>query len=160
MKKMLAILLAMWMVLSTVSFAAAEGETTISLWTFPVWSMDGSFEAELIAAFEAANPNIKVVLTTIDYQAGDDKLNAAIEAGTGPDVLFESPQRLNKYGANGKLVALDDLFTDALKADIGNEATLGNLGNGALHGHQPRPVDILRRDSVCQSGGRSLLDDG
>lgn len=128
MKRFLTILLALALLFSTTALAETN-VTTISLWTFPVWSSDGSFEEELIAAFEAANPGIKVELTTIDYQAGDDKLNAAIEAGNGPDILLETPQRINKYGSEGKLVALDDMFTDDVIADISNQAMIANLGN-------------------------------
>ncbi len=129
MKRFLALLLTTMLIVSSMSFAVAEETTTISLWTFPVWSTDGSFEAELIAAFEAANPGITVELTTIDYQSGDDKLNAAIEAGTGPDVLLETPQRINMYGTEGKLVALDDMFTDEVLADIASQDIIPNLGS-------------------------------
>ncbi|MEG0639490.1 MAG: extracellular solute-binding protein [Clostridia bacterium] len=131
MKKLLAILLAMVMVFSMVSFAAAEAQTTIRLWTFPVWGTDGTFEPEIIAAFEAANPGVKIELTTIDYQAGDDKLNAAIEAGTGPDVLLETPQRMNKYGLNGKMAPLDDMYTEEVLADFSapDLMTIASLGN-------------------------------
>jgi multiple sugar transport system substrate-binding protein len=156
MKKVLSLVLTLAMLLSMTAFAQAEATTTINLWTFPVWSNDGSFETELIAAFEAANPGIKVQLTTIDYQAGDDKLNAAIEAGTGPDVLFETPQRINKYGANGKLIALDDLFTDELKADIMNQAILPNLGNNGHMWTYPESITAhcmaINLDQWTESG--------
>ncbi len=99
MKKVLSLVLTLAMLLSMTAFAQRKPRPPSTCGRSRCGSNDGSFETELIAAFEAANPGIKVQLTTIDYQAGDDKLNAAIEAGTGPDVLFETPQRINKYGA-------------------------------------------------------------
>ena len=45
----------------------------------------------LIAAFNEANPDIKVTVTPINYQDGDQKLTSAITSGSGPDIIFEAP---------------------------------------------------------------------
>ena len=102
-------------------------KTTITWWAFPTFGAGeqaGVYEKEVIAAFEEANPDIKVELTTIDFTSGPEALTAAIEGGTAPDVLFDAPGRIIEYGNAGKLVKLDDMFTDEFVADVDNEALI------------------------------------
>ena len=111
---------------------AASGDTVeITWWAFPTFAQDadkpaGTYEAEIIAAFEAKNPGIKVNLETIDFTSGPEKITAAIEAGTVCDVLFDAPGRIISYAQNGKLVKLDDMFTDDFVKDVDNEALLNS----------------------------------
>ena len=107
--------------------AAPAGAVEITWWAFPTYAQDadkpaGTYEAEIIAAFEAKNPDIKVNLETIDFTSGPEKITAAIEAGTVCDVLFDAPGRIISYAQNGKLVKLDDMFTDEFVKDVNNEA--------------------------------------
>lgn len=79
--------------------ATAEGMTEITWWAFPTFTQDGdnpagTYEQEIIDAFEAKNPDIKVKLETIDFTSGPEKITAAIEAGTVCDVLFDAPGRI------------------------------------------------------------------
>ena len=108
---------------------AAGGTTEITWWAFPTFAQDngapaGTYEAEIIAAFEAKNPDIKVKLETIDFTSGPEKITAAIEAGTVCDVLFDAPGRIISYAQNGKLAKLDDMFTSDYVKDVNNEALL------------------------------------
>ena len=98
---------------------APAGGVEITWWAFPTYAQDadkpaGTYEAEIIAAFEAKNPDVKVNLETIDFTSGPEKITAAIEAGTVCDVLFDAPGRIISYAQNGKLVKLDDMFTDEI----------------------------------------------
>ncbi len=65
-------------------------------------------------------------LETIDFTSGPEKITAAIEAGTVCDVLFDAPGRIISYAQNGKLVKLDDMFTDEFVKDVNNEALLNS----------------------------------
>ena len=93
---------------------AAESEAApveISLWTFPVgeWGNEATVNG-WIEAFNAEYPNITVKVEYLDYQAGDDKLNTAIEGGQAPDLIFEGPERLiAQYAARGLLLDISDL---------------------------------------------------
>ena len=112
-----------------------NGTTTITFWAFPTFFQNGSnpvgtYEQEQIKKFEAGNPGIKVKLETIDFKSGPDKIVAAIEGGTAPDVLFDAPGRIIDYGKKGKLVNLNDMFTDALKKDFGNPALIAACSDG------------------------------
>lgn len=116
--------------------AAAESKaeggkvTEIVWWAFPTYTQEnasdgiGTYEQKIIDAFQAKNPDIKVKLETIDFKSGPEKINAAIEGGTICDVLFDAPGRIITYGKNGKLVKLDDMFTDDFVKDVNNEALL------------------------------------
>lgn len=112
--------------------------TTITWWSFPTLGTDGAAEKELIAAFEAANPDVKVKLEMIDFTSGPNKLTAAIEGGAAPDVLFDAPGRIIEYGRNGKLVSLDDMFTSELKADVSSAALLEACSDGTTYWMYPQ----------------------
>ena len=138
MKKLIAMLLALVMVLGlcacTVSQAdpteppveGSEGgepaatTTEITLWTYPIggWG-DQAVVADLIANFEAANEGIKVTVEYLDYTNGDDKVNTAIEGGAAPDLIMEGPERLvANWGAKGLMVDLSDLIDDTDVAEL------------------------------------------
>ena len=49
-------------------------------------------------------------------------------------VLFDAPGRIIEYGKNGKLVSLDDLFTDEFVKDVNNDALVNACkGNGTTY---------------------------
>ena len=104
----------------------SSGKTEITWWAFTVFTQEkandgvGTYEKEIIKAFEKANPDIKVKLETIDFKSGPEKITTAIEAGTAPDVLFDAPGRIIQYGKNGKLAELNDLFTNDFVKDVNN----------------------------------------
>ena len=104
----------------------SSGKTEMTWWAFPVFTQEkvndgvGTYEKEIIKAFEKANPDIKVKLETIDFKSGPEKITTAIEAGTAPDVLFDAPGRIIQYGKNGKLAELNDLFTNDFVKDVNN----------------------------------------
>lgn len=74
----------------------------------------------------------------IDFTSGPNKLTAAIEGGAAPDVLFDAPGRIIEYGRNGKLVALDGMFTSELKADATSAALLNACSDGTTYWMYPQ----------------------
>ena len=152
MKKLIAILLALVMVLSlgactvttvdeTPTTTVPQGDTntgdantdtdpvaedvSITLWTYPIggWGTDSTVQ-ELIAGFNAVYPNIHVTVEYLDYSAGDDKVNTAIEGGAAPDIIMEGPERLvANWGEKGLMVDLSDLL-DATDIEEINPAAL------------------------------------
>ena len=152
MKKLIAMLLALVMVLSlaactveeapvateapvveTEAPAAGNEETEpagpavaneITLWTYPIggWGKQETVDA-LMAAFEAET-GIKVTVEYLDYTNGDDKVNTAIEGGAAPDLIMEGPERLvANWGEKGLMVDLSDLLDETDIAEI-NPAAL------------------------------------
>ena len=104
--------------------ADAAAATEITLWTYPIgnWGDQATLDA-LLADFEA-NTGITVKVDFLTYADGDDKVNAALEAGTAPDLIMEGPERLvANWGAKGKMVDISDLIDDTDKAEL-NPAAL------------------------------------
>ena len=90
---------------------AAGDPVEISLWTYPIgkWTDEATVSA-LLADFNAAYPNITVKVEYLDYTNGDDKVNTAIEGGQAPDIVMEGPERLiANWGAKGLMVDLKDI---------------------------------------------------
>ena len=148
MKKIIALLLALVMVLSLAACsvetveepapteapkadapaatepAAPAAATEITLWTYPIggWGTQETVDA-LMAQFEA-DTGIKVTVEYLTYADGDDKVNTAIEGNAAPDLIMEGPERLvANWGAKGKMVNIADLYDDTDKAEI-NAAAL------------------------------------
>lgn len=120
MKKIFAMALALCMIFALCAVPAHAEATEISLWTYPIgkWGTQADVDA-LIKAFNEAYPDIKVNVEYLTYSDGDDKVNTAIEGNAAPDIVMEGPERLvANWGAKGKMVALNDLWTDEAKADI------------------------------------------
>ena len=102
----------------------AAAATEITLWTYPIgnWGDQATLDA-LLADFEAST-GIKVKVDFLTYADGDDKVNAALEAGTAPDLIMEGPERLvANWGAKGKMVDISDMIDDTDKAEL-NPAAL------------------------------------
>ena len=154
MKKILAMLLALIMVLSLAacSVEKAPEETKapvaennnnetpaetqapqaekveISLWTYPIGNwVDEATVASLIADFNAVYPNITVKVEYLDYTNGDDKVNTAIEGNQAPDIIMEGPERLiANWGAKGLLVDLKDLVPAGTYESVAATCTSAN----------------------------------
>lgn len=89
MKKMTALFLSLLLVLT---MTAALAETDITLWTFPIGDWGNSEKVdEMLAAFNAVHPDIKVTVEYLDYTNGDAQITTAIEAKTTPDIVMEGP---------------------------------------------------------------------
>ncbi|MDO5035166.1 MAG: ABC transporter substrate-binding protein [Actinomycetaceae bacterium] len=89
----------------------ADGVTTIDFWSnHPGSSKD--LELELIAAFEAENPDIKVKLTDAgkNYEEVAQKFNAALSGGQVPDLVVASDVTWFNFALNDQLAPLDDLL--------------------------------------------------
>ena len=92
---------------------SGEGSVAINLWSFNIGGFTESSNWDsIIAAFNEEHPEITVNVTAINYQDGDQKLTTAISSGTGPDIIFEGPERIvGNYARNGLMVDLADLWT-------------------------------------------------
>ena len=101
--------------------APSGGVTEITWWAFPTFGVDTGYEQEVVDAFNAAHPEIKVKVEYIDFTSGPDKLTAALTSGTAPDILFDAPGRIIEFGEAGYLVPLDDMLEE-LKGDLTSQS--------------------------------------
>lgn len=126
MKKLLALLLALLMLLSLAGCGkqAQEDEESavieLTLWTFPAgdWGDPAAVET-LLTQFNSVYPDIHVTVQCLDEATGDDKLSTAVDGGVAPDILLAQPNRLIKaWGAEGMLADLSDMWDDADKHEV------------------------------------------
>ena len=91
---------------------SSSGAVELNLWAFNIGGFtDASNWDSIIAAFNEQNPDVKITVTPINYQDGDQKLTNAITSGTGPDIIFEGPERIvGNYAREGLMVDLSDLW--------------------------------------------------
>lgn len=126
MKKLLALLLALLMLLSLAGCGkqAQEDEESavieLTLWTFPAgdWGDPAAVET-LLTQFNSVYPDIHVTVQCLDEATGDDKLSTAVDGGVSPDILLAQPDRLIKaWGTEGMLADLSDMWDDADKQEV------------------------------------------
>ena len=126
MKKVLSIALALLLVLGLTAVAkpASADATEITLWTYPIGNWGNEEVVKALTDAFTAETGIAVKVEYLTYADGDDKVNTALTAKKGPDLLMEGPERLvSNWGVNGYMVNIADLFDDQDKAEI-NAAAL------------------------------------
>ncbi len=108
---------------------------SITLWTYPIgnWGDEATVK-ELTDAF-TAETGISVTVEYLDYTNGDEKVNTALAAGEGPDLIMEGPERLvADWGASGYMVDLSDLLDDTDISEISEAALAACYGDdGAVY---------------------------
>ena len=137
--------------LATIAFAgAASAQTTIELQRFfgacdADWGENTDVSAavgecgiitSLVNAFEAANPDITVNVTTVEW-AGYDQLNAQLASGAAPDVVSMHYSVISDYQTRGLLDPVEDLlaaegvapdsFTNASRAGVTKDGQMYGL---------------------------------
>ena len=135
MKKLLSIALVLLLVIGLVACTKEPTETKtetkteaapteITLWTYPIGNWGKEEEVKKLTDAFTAETGIKVKVEYLTYADGDDKMNTALTAKAGPDLVMEGPERLvSNWGSNGYMVNIADLFDDQDKAEI-NAAAL------------------------------------
>ena len=137
MKKLVSLLLTMAMVLSLVSFAAADDATTLELWC--IWSNDSESNKapflQTLEAFKAAYPDITVNVTLYDASEFDSIIKTAVAADEAPDVFYYNAGGVMKAFVDGdKLAVFNDYIADGT-ADRIIEGTLANMTfDGNIYG--------------------------
>ncbi|MDR0366613.1 MAG: sugar ABC transporter substrate-binding protein, partial [Bifidobacteriaceae bacterium] len=89
--------------------ASGGGDVTL---TYGVWAQDETMQ-QLIDAFEAKNPGIKVELTVDPWTEYWTKLQVGAEGGTAPDAFWMLADRFQVYADGGQLLPLDEAIAEA-----------------------------------------------
>lgn len=89
--------------------AAAQEPTTITYFTFSAAPDHLEDLDQMIAAFEAANPTVKVKVETAPFDQYFTKLQTLIAGGTAPDVFELNYENFVSYAAKGALLDVSSL---------------------------------------------------
>lgn len=99
--------------------AAPAAASEISVWVYPVGGWGDETRVRPLVDKFTAETGIKVNLEWLAYADGDDKVNAAITAGNAPDIVMEGPERLvANWGVNGHMVDLSDMLDETDRSEI------------------------------------------
>lgn len=117
--------------------------------TIEWWALSGGggaednrkiFRDEVIAAYEAQNPNVKINLTILENEAFKQKVKLAVQAGNPPDLFHSWGGGVMVDYANAGM--LRDI-TSYVKSDLSKKIGIGALGvygyNGKYYG---APYDL------------------
>ena len=143
MKKFLAILMALCMLLSLAACGEKpddDGVTTIRFWQAGGDTADAaSIMRLLLDKFELQNPGIKVEYQAIPWSNDPHTIfQTGIAGGDIADVLIVGSPLDFQLAGNGQILALDDLMDESLKNDISevlmNECIYTGNGNAEMQG--------------------------
>lgn len=135
MKKPLGILLALCLLLSLFLPALAEEPVTITFWHTYGDAETPLLESDIIPAFEAANPGIKVNAVRQDSGNFNQMLVTAFGTGVVPDVARVDITKTSAYAKLGGIVAMDGIEGfEALKATVLEGPLSTNLYDGHYYG--------------------------
>ncbi|MGK7927509.1 MAG: ABC transporter substrate-binding protein [Spirulina sp.] len=86
---------------------AADGREEIEFWTMQLQPKFNNYFNELIAEFEAENPEVKVRWVDVPWTAMESKILTAVSARTAPDVVNLNPVFASQLAARNAWFDLD-----------------------------------------------------
>ncbi len=144
MKKALALILAAAMLISMMSFAAADEKTVLTMWCIATESDANrpAYEAA-IAAFETAHPDIDIQWEAFENQSYKTKIKAAMsDPSTLPDIFFTwAGAFLGDFVDAGNVFCLDETYPE-FAASL-PEVMLQNASYGGKHYGVPLTMNIV-----------------
>ncbi|MBO2515938.1 MAG: hypothetical protein CW338_01490 [Clostridiales bacterium] len=124
MRKLIALLLAVVMVLSLAVTCAAEEHTSdveLTFWAVSKWNgiygteadgQTGDWERYMAEKFHEMYPNVTINVEVYDTKNGPAVMASAIAAETYPDIVHDANTRLMQYSNNGFLVPVTEYMTE------------------------------------------------
>lgn len=130
MKKLFIVIIAMVMMMTLISSAAAETELTF--WHTYSEGEEKVFLEQVLPAFEAANPDIKVNPIRMPYEGLNEQIIAAVAGGAAPDLVRMDITWVAQFAKLGALLPIDqmegfdEVFTDALPGPMATTVYKGS----------------------------------
>lgn len=104
---------------------AAQSQVTIQWWDFPRgWAPPGSSEApnawneEIAKQYMAENPNVTIEFTGVSWGDGPQKLDVALAANEGPNLMYGYPALFGKMLSLDALAPIDDYVATLDEQDV------------------------------------------
>lgn len=130
----LTLLLAMTFVVSGRGPVAAQDSGTITLWHGWTGAEADTLNNQILPAWQAANPNVKVNVLAVPFDQLKNKYQTEAATGGGPDLLIGPADWVGELASADLIKPLDDMVTaDTLSAYV--PAAVDALkSNGKLYG--------------------------
>lgn len=111
-------LLSSWLIScgSASNQTADAGNAEVEFWTMQLSPKFDDYFNQLIADFEAENPNTTVKWVDVPWADMETKILAAVSANNAPDVVNLNPNFASQLAAKGAWLTLDDRLSEAEKA--------------------------------------------
>ncbi|MFJ6574161.1 sugar ABC transporter substrate-binding protein [Streptomyces sp. NPDC091292] len=122
--------------------------------TLTVWAMGGEGDnlPKLAKDFEAANPGVRVKVTSMPWNAAHDKLAGAVAAGTTPDISLVGTTWMPEFARSGALDPVPSLVDTSKFFPAAMEpVTVGGKVYGVPWYVDTRPL-FYRSDLAQQAG--------
>ncbi len=123
---------------------SASGESknvTMTFWHNSTTGEGKEYWENTVAAFEEANPGVKIEIQAIQNEDMDGKLQNALQAGDAPDIFMaRGGGKLADVVHAGQVMDLTDKISAETKAAVGDAALQAFSVDGAVYG---MPVAIL-----------------
>ncbi len=164
-RTLLALSLALALLLSGAGLSALAEETTITMWTFLDPTKTSGREVTLktiIEKFEAANPQVKVVVEAQAWDTLTAKFMAANVSGNAPDLIWVNSEDMGSVLGAGALEPFENLFmkdwTQADLADVTDSFWAYGAGDGAHYqmGFSRNYVGVLYRKDLLEKAGYTV----
>lgn len=98
---------------------SSDGKVTLTFWQNSTTGDGKQYWEDTIAAFEKANPNVKVEMQSIQNEEMDGKLQTSLNSGEGPDIFMaRGGGKLADVVSAGQVMDITDGLTDETKSAL------------------------------------------
>ncbi len=155
MKRFLALVLSLLLVLGMVPHSFAEEQVSLEFWTLALQPTFTDFIQSLIDKYEAAHPNVTIVWQDLPWDGIQDKFLTQTAGGNPPDVINIWSQLALTYAGKDALLNLEEIITEEQKGIYLDAAyNSARLGDGvyALPWYATPNVAVYNKALLEQAG--------
>ncbi|WP_375340936.1 ABC transporter substrate-binding protein [Lyngbya confervoides] len=133
----------------------ANGKPEVEFWTMQLQPKFNDYFNNLIAQFEQENPEISVKWVDVPWEAMQNKILAAVQSKTAPDVVNLNPDFASQLAGRNAWLNLDDQVSaeekDQYLPSIWQASTLGNQSFG-FPWYLTSRIAIYNQEILSQAG--------
>jgi putative chitobiose transport system substrate-binding protein len=135
--------------------ALQEGQQEVEFWTMQLQPDFTDYFNQLIAEYEAQNPDVKVRWVDVPWADMQSKILTAVTAGTAPDVVNLNPDFAAQLAGRKAWLPLDEAVSDADKQVYLPNIWQANSLNGGSFGipwYLTTNVTFYNQDLLAEAG--------